>query len=82
MLYFVIENLPRSERYKLENIIIAGCIPGPKEPKKNINSYLRPLVDNLLILWKGVVLQTKERVFGVTPIHCALTCITCDLPAT
>ena len=40
VLYLVVENLPRSESYKLENIIIIGTIPGPKEPKNNINSYV------------------------------------------
>ena len=34
ILYAVVANLPRSERYKLDNVIIIGCIPGPKEPKK------------------------------------------------
>ena len=56
VLYFVIENLPRVDRYKLDNIIIVGCIPGPKEPKKHINGYLRPLVDELLGLWHGKLL--------------------------
>ena len=36
-----------SSRYKQENIILVGIIPGPKEPKFNINSYLSPLVDEL-----------------------------------
>lgn len=52
--YLVVENLPRSERYKLDNIIILGTIPCPKEPKKNVNTYLKPLVDDLLLLWKGI----------------------------
>ena len=26
----LVENLPRADHYKLENIIIVGCIPGPK----------------------------------------------------
>ena len=56
LIYLVIENLPRSERYKVENVIIAGCIPGPKEPKQNINSFISPLIDELLELWKGVQL--------------------------
>ena len=76
----VVENLPRSERYKLENIIVVGTLPGPKEPK-NIYSYLKPLVDELLNLWNGVILRNASM-FGITPIGCALTCITCDLPAT
>ena len=38
ILYFEVENLPRSERYKLENIIITGAIPGPKEPTVHLNT--------------------------------------------
>ena len=81
VIYLVIENLPRSERYKLENLIIVGCIPGPKEPKKHINSFLKPLVDELLDLWEGVILRTSS-LFGFVFVRCALTCVTCDLPAT
>lgn len=81
VLYLVIENLPRAHRYKLENIIIVGCIPGPKEPKKNINTYLRPLIDELQGLWQGKCLRVSSA-FGILPIRCALTCIICDLPAT
>jgi len=81
VLYFVVENLPRSECYKLENIIIVGSIPGPKEPELHINSYLKPLVDELLELWRGKILKTSSF-FGIVPVRCALTCISCDLPAT
>ena len=81
VIYLVVENLPRTERYKLENTIIVGCIPGPKEPRKNINSFLKPMIDELLVLWKGTLLKTSS-LFGIVPIRCALTCITCDLPAT
>ncbi len=81
VLYLVIENLPRCERYKLENIIIVGTIPGPKEPKHSINSYLQPLIDELLDLWQGTMLK-DTTLFGVTPVRCALTCVSCDLPAT
>ena len=37
-IYLVILNLPRHERYKDENVILAGIIPGPKEPKYNAMS--------------------------------------------
>ena len=49
----VVENLPRRECYRLEDIIIIACIPGQKEPKKHIKTYLKPLVDELLELWNG-----------------------------
>lgn len=40
VIYLTVLNLPRSVRYKLENVLVIGCIPGPKEPKHHINTYL------------------------------------------
>ena len=81
VIYLVIANLPRSERYKLENIIIVGIIPGPNEPKKHMNSFLKPMVDELLDLWEGCYIQTSSAL-GIVPVRCALLCVSCDLPAT
>lgn len=39
VIYLVILNFPRNIRYKLENSIIIGFIPGPHEPSGNINTY-------------------------------------------
>ena len=50
-----IVNLPRTERYTNENIILLSIIPGLKEPEKSINTFLQPLVDKLLNLRTGVV---------------------------
>lgn len=47
VLYLVLLNLPRSLRFKPENVIIVGIIPGPSEPKLTINSYLKPFVKEL-----------------------------------
>ena len=80
IIYLAVENLPRSERFKVENIIVVGCIPGPREPKGNINSFLKPLVDELLELWSGVQLST-DTMFGYTSVRCALSCISADIPA-
>ena len=44
-----------------------------------MNAYLKPIVDELLQLWKGTYL-TAPGVF--VPIRCALLCVSCDLPAT
>ena len=46
-------NLPPDERYKIKNILASMLIPGPKKPK-NIDTFLRPLVDELVLLDKGV----------------------------
>ena len=54
VIYLTIDNLPRDKRFLVENVIIVGCIPGPREPKLNINSYLKPLVDELLELYHGI----------------------------
>ena len=51
VLYLVLMNLPQSERCKQQNIFLVGIIPGPSEPKMNINSFLRPLVDELIVPW-------------------------------
>ena len=59
--------------------LFVGVLPGPKEPKKHMNSYLKPLVDELLHIWKKNYL-TAPGVF--VPIRCVLLCVLCDPPAT
>lgn len=44
VIYLVLLNLPRHERYKLENIIVVGVLPGPSEPKLTANTFLELLV--------------------------------------
>ena len=46
VLYLVVMNLPRNVRFKKENLIIIGVIPGPHEPSLTINTFLTPLVPN------------------------------------
>ena len=46
-------NLLAKERFKKENIISLGAIPGPKKPS-DIDSFLWPLVQELLQLEIGV----------------------------
>ena len=80
VIYIVILNLPRSVRFKRENVILFGIIPGPNEPSLTINSYLKPLVLDLQKLWEGV----KLNVAGSTDkalFKCALLGVACDLPA-
>ena len=66
-IYTAIQNLPREERYSSENIL-TGVIPGPREPKV-MNSYLRPLLDELK---QDTVMNCASR----TPVivHAALLC--------
>ena len=60
-IYAVVMNLPRGIRYKREDVILIGLMPGPHEPKHDINSFIEPLVDELLELWKGV----KMDILGI-----------------
>ena len=53
MLYMVILNLRRHERYKVENVIITGILPESSEPKLSANTFLEPLVNELQNLWKA-----------------------------
>ena len=82
VIYLTVNNLPREERYKPENVIIAGIIPGPNEPKLSINSFLFPLVEELKHFWVGVSipLHTNTGTSSVL-VRLALCCVTCDIPA-
>jgi Transposase family tnp2 len=46
-------NLPPDIRYKKENLILVGIIPGPKHPS-NLTSFLQPLIDEFKRLEQGV----------------------------
>ncbi len=79
VMYLAIQNLPRKERFLSENVIVAGVIPGPNEPKKTINTFLGPLVDELLQLWEGVVMKASNGSFVL--VRAVLSCVACDIPA-
>lgn len=77
-MYFAFLNLPRKDRFKWENILLLGIIPGPKEPTLTINTYLEPLVKDLNTFWEGVYLECENGGF----YRIALLCISSDIPAT
>ena len=59
-IYGVLMNLPREMRYKRENVILIGLIPGPKEPDHDINTFVDPLVRELILLWSGRNMQYAD----------------------
>ena len=64
-LYMVLMNLPRSERFKPENVFLVGIIPGPHETRFTINSYLQALVAELNHLWKdGITVRAHGALGG------------------
>lgn len=81
-IYLTIQNLPRQDRYKLENILLTGIMPGPKEPKLTVNGFLTPLIEELKQFWDGVVVPVRIR-DTIVHIHVrlALSCVACDIPA-
>ncbi|CAG8578994.1 10212_t:CDS:2 [Cetraspora pellucida] len=80
-IYMTILNFPRHIRYRNENLILVGIIPGPKEPNtKQLQNYLQPMVNELKQLWSSQIFKTTQypirRMF-----RCALVQIACDIPA-
>lgn len=80
-IYLTIQNLPRHEQYKHENVILVGLIPGPKEPKLTANAYLTPLIIELKDFWEGVMIPVKISNTVHIRTRLALSCVACDIPA-
>jgi hypothetical protein len=80
VIYEVICNLPRSERFKTPNILTLAMIPGPNEPKLHqLNHYLGPIVDQFIELWKGINISTNKS--SQKHIQAAIICCACNISA-
>lgn len=53
-------SLSSSMCIRIPYLILTVLIPGDKSPTKDINVYLRPLVDKLKLLWETGV-QTYDK---------------------
>lgn len=72
-------NLPPDIRTHLDNIICCGVIPGPKAVK-DIDSFLYPLIDELMLLASGVgTMDARER--EMFPLRVYLIKVFGDMPA-
>ena len=47
----------------MENVIVIGIIPGPKEPKLTMNSFIGPLVNELNSAYRGWRIPHKPPCF-------------------
>lgn len=74
-MYLVLENFPRHKRFKMDNVIIVGCIPGPIEPKLSVNSFYWQ-VDGAVAWYTHI---KSGSAFGEVY---AITSISADFPAT
>ncbi|KAJ3554676.1 hypothetical protein NM688_g2988 [Phlebia brevispora] len=81
--YLVCLNLPPQLRYRMENVFLAGIIPGPHELSlEQLNHFLAPLVDEMLTLWhRGVYLSRTAVCITGRLIKAAIIPLMCDLPA-
>src|ERR1041385_9366994 len=81
VIYAAICNLPHDIRFKRENLLTLGILPGPSEVSLHkINHYLAPIIDELKSLWDGMTYRTYECQEG-RDIRAALILILCDIPA-
>ena len=84
VLYLSLMILPRSERFKQENILLLGVLPAfEHEPDaSSLNSFLQPFVEELQEFWNpGVRLYTAESPRFRLLFKIALMCVACDIPA-
>ena len=79
-IYLVILNLPRHLRYKKENMILLCLLPGGKESEQDLQKLLKPLVNELLLLWTGCLFETPNSPSDIL-IRGLLLIVSCDLPA-
>ena len=62
-------------------MLLVGIIPGPKEPSLLLNSYLSPLINELKQYYEtGLTVLTPFNTH--VTLRLALSCVTCDIPAT
>jgi hypothetical protein len=82
VIYAVITNLPREIHFKHENMLILSILSGPSEPSLyQINHYLSPIVDELMQLWQGIMINSTAESMEGKIIRAALILISCDIPA-
>lgn len=79
-IYLVLLNLPREERYKWENVIVAGIIPELSKEPKSLNTFLEPIIDELKAFWHGIRLQTSISKIPLV-FRGALIFASADIPA-
>ena len=73
--------LPEDERYKTENIFVAGIIPGPKEANKNVlNYYIAPLMTEFADSWTHGIHYSCTSLYPDGIMYCsAIDAHVCNL---
>ncbi|KAL3830913.1 hypothetical protein ACJIZ3_019715 [Penstemon smallii] len=73
-------NLPPWQCMKEPYLMLPLLIPGPRSPGKDIDVYLRPLIEELKELWVGVITRDAES-GECFRLHAAILWTIHDLPA-
>ncbi|CAF1661149.1 unnamed protein product [Rotaria magnacalcarata] len=69
---FAINEIKRSERFKLKNIIIGGIVSCPSKPTRNhMRKIFAPIIQELLILERGETFEVKS--LNENPFICLKT---------
>jgi len=79
-LLILILNTDPKNRVEKPNLILCGIIPGPRNPK-DIQSFFKPLVDELKELANGISDVYDAFTDTYFTLHAHLVLITADLPA-
>jgi hypothetical protein len=62
-----INEIKRTERFKLKHIIVTGIISATSKPTRvQMQSFLSPMVDELLVLEQGTFFEMKGLNYSVT----------------
>ncbi|GET62975.1 hypothetical protein GLOIN_2v1775288 [Rhizophagus irregularis DAOM 181602=DAOM 197198] len=82
VIYAAICNLPRDIRFRRENLLTLGILPGPKEVSLHkVNHYLAPIVNELETLWAGLTLNRTYECENGKRVRGALILVSCNIPA-
>ena len=81
VLCMTVLNLPRSVRYQKKWAMLIGIIPGPEEAQRHINSFLKPVVDDLLLLYEGIEICDVVKLDKTFNSRSVLLPVLGDIPA-
>ena len=80
VLYAVIANLPWTMRFLPENVLILGILPALSKEPSSLNTFLQPLITELLLLQNGMEMTTSETKKVI--VSAKIICTASDIPAT
>ncbi|XP_078670900.1 uncharacterized protein LOC144911017 isoform X2 [Branchiostoma floridae x Branchiostoma belcheri] len=81
VMYMTVMNLPRNERFKVENVILVWILPALESEPKCLTPFLQPVVTELQFLWQGVHFTSYSSPKFPLTFRAALLCCAADIPA-